>query len=196
MNIAVSNPGKRRPAQTRPGPLVLRIAGPKDWAVICALHDRARAVELQVVGSQTTTVPLARDPEFGPVVARATCILAVIRDEAVGFAAVDGASIEAVYVCPRFHGMGIGRRLLADACGHAGRTAHAIVLQGNAPSLGLFRASGFAVTGTRVVVHNGVPFDVHDLAMRGRSRAVADRRRECDGGRLVHRGRAHHWGAS
>ena len=116
-----------------------------DWIVTCKIHDQARPLELAGSCDARGFVPLAEDQgdilEFKRCVKHGACI----ADEVVGFVGTNRAEVSWLYVDPRFHGQGIGRRLLQRGLSQINSKASTYVLEGNSSARKLYESVGFKV---------------------------------------------------
>jgi len=119
-----------------------------DWPAICAVHDRARPLELAGGCDPRAFVPLADDPEGAEI---ADCRVRVACDAegtVVGFSAARDSYVAWLYVDPDHHRRGLGRRLLREALDVTGPRAWTVAQRDNAAARALYASEGFVVTRT------------------------------------------------
>ena len=120
----------------------LRPARPEDAAAIATVHIAARREAMpwlpELHDEQDT-----RDWLAHVVLPRQVVWVAEVDGEVVGVAALDGASLEQLYVLPGHQGQGIGGALLARAQGRAGDRLSLWTFQRNAAARAFYERHGF-----------------------------------------------------
>jgi putative acetyltransferase len=82
----------------------------------------------------------------------------------VGFVGVADGKMEALFVHPAWHGLGIGRRLAEYAMGQLGAT-EVDVNEQNEQAVGFYRKLGFEVLGRSELDGTGKPFPLLHLGL-------------------------------
>ena len=115
-----------------------------DWHAVCAVHDRARPMELAGSTDPAAFRPMAEEAEEEEFFDSRTFV-ACTDDRVVGFVSFNGDYITWLYVDPDFQRRGIGSRLLTEAMKHCGPQAWVNTMGGNEPAIAMYRKAGFDV---------------------------------------------------
>ena len=125
--------------------MILRPYTPADWEAVCAVHDRARPMELAGSTDPTAFRPMVDEAEEEEFYDSRTFVACVDGGRVVGFVSFNGAYITWMYVAPEFQRRGIGSLLLAEAMKHCGPEAWLNTMGGNCAAIAFYRKAGFDV---------------------------------------------------
>ncbi|MDB9524904.1 GNAT family N-acetyltransferase [Oscillatoria sp. CS-180] len=146
--------------------VTIRAYRPEDWRAVCAVHDRARPLELRNSCDPKAFVPLANDHEEADDFHRSQKFVACFEDTVIGFVGIDQHCISWLYVDPKYARRGIGRRLLRSAIHRIGAQAWTIVLSGNTPARCLYESEGFQVVDAFESMNAGYSCTCLELALK------------------------------
>lgn len=127
--------------------IAIRRYEPGDWERLCAIHDRARVVELRGSVDPAAFLTLEQTAN-GEGLFDGEVLVAEAGGAVAGFVAVSADEVTWLYVDPDRARRGIGRALLRHALTRCGPVATTTVLAGNAPALALYQAEGFVIAET------------------------------------------------
>jgi ribosomal protein S18 acetylase RimI-like enzyme len=128
----------------RDDPVTVRRYLDADFEAVCAVHDRARPMELAGSTDPAAFRSMAMEAQEEEFFVSRTFV-ACIGDRIVGFISFNGAYITWMYVDPDFQRRGIGSMLLAEAMRHCGPEAWLNTMDGNAAAIAFYRKAGFDI---------------------------------------------------
>lgn len=154
---------KTRPAQEGVLPARIRAAQAADTDALLALWRRSVAATHQFLapGEVETLAPLVRSQVLG----RLEVWVLEHEGRPVGFMALDGAMVEALFLDPTHFRRGGGGQLLAHARASKG-PLRVDVNEQNADALRFYLAGGFEITGRSDVDQGGRPYPLLHLQQR------------------------------
>ena len=143
---------------------LIRPYSEEDFAAVCAVHDRARPMEIAGSADPRAFRPMVEEAEEEEFFVSRT-IVAAIEDRIVGFISFNVSYITWMYVDPDFHRHGIGAALLAEALKHIGPEAWLNTMAGNDAAIAFYRKAGFDVVKSFPSDCNGFPCTCLRLAL-------------------------------
>ncbi|TMN34323.1 GNAT family N-acetyltransferase [Pseudoalteromonas sp. S2755] len=125
-----------------------------DYARVLEIYSKSKLDELRFEKKAFKLLPLENDKKRLSAL-RESKIYVFDDGNILGFGAIFGSEIRALFVCPSARGNGIGRKilefLLSQICGKA----NLFVAKTNEPAKELYKAYGFEVSDEFLAEYNG-----------------------------------------
>ncbi len=139
----------------------LRSARPDDAAACFALWHAAVAATHDFLDPADFAAIAAEVQAMLPLVPMTVAVDA--GDQPLGFMIMDGTHMEALFIHPAAHGLGLGTALVQYAAAAHGRITTDVNEQ-NAVAVGFYRRLGFVPTGRSPIDSQGRPYPLVHLA--------------------------------
>lgn len=135
---------------------------PGDFATLAEIYTLSKLDELRFEEGQFEFLPLERDQKrlSGLMESR---IYVWEQGRVLGYGAVCGNEIRALFVHPLARGKGIGSSLLSCLLSKVELPARLYVAKSNAPAKKLYQRFGFAVTREFQTDYNGKPVSANEM---------------------------------
>lgn len=135
-----------------------------DFGAVCGIYAEAKCAELQFEDRSFPITPLENDPVLLAAFEESTVFVFESENHAVvGFVALHGTQLRALFVRTDARGMGAGTALLRSALGHA-PALELNVAKSNAPARRFYERHGFLVAGASVRQYGGGEIDYVRMA--------------------------------
>ncbi len=128
---------------------LIRPAAPADAPAIARVHIASREATMPYLPPRTRSDAQVEAWVRDVVLPGAAVWVAELDGRVVGYAAVEGDTLDALYLLAEVRRRGIGSRLLAAAQAHRPRGLDLFVFQKNTGARAFYLRHGFAVTATR-----------------------------------------------
>ncbi|MGR6873321.1 N-acetyltransferase family protein [Pseudomonas sp. HK3] len=145
--------------------MTIRNYHPNDYPAIADIYNASKLDELKFEDNHYQLLPLDLDAKRQFNLLNSTIF---VYDDALikGYSAVNGNTIQSLFVHPDFRGLGIGRALLAFALQGIDGNATLQVVKSNIPSKTLYRAYGFSDIEESEANYNGVNVTINTMLRR------------------------------
>lgn len=147
----------------RDGSITIRAYDEADWPAVCAIHDRARPLEVAGVMPGDEVAPMVDAAEEDRFFASKTYVAAGPDGRLLGFISIIPPELTWLYVDPDHHGQGVGRALVEHVMGQLGTEGFVICLASNAPAVAFYRRMGFTPAAVFPGDCEGYPCTVYRL---------------------------------
>ncbi|MCG9761274.1 MULTISPECIES: GNAT family N-acetyltransferase [Pseudoalteromonas] len=133
-----------------------------DYPRVLEIYSKSKLDELRFEKKAFKLLPLENDKKRLSAL-RESKIYVFDDGNILGFGAIFGSEIRALFVCPSARGNGVGRKilefLLSQICGKA----NLFVAKTNEPAKELYKAYGFEVSDEFLTEYNGEPVYANEM---------------------------------
>ncbi|NKC20899.1 GNAT family N-acetyltransferase [Pseudoalteromonas sp. S4498] len=133
-----------------------------DYPRVLEIYSKSKLDELRFEKKAFKLLPLENDKKRLSAL-RESKIYVFVDGNILGFGAIFGSEIRALFVCPSARGNGVGRKilefLLSQICGKA----NLFVAKTNEPAKELYKAYGFEVSDEFLTEYNGEPVYANEM---------------------------------
>jgi len=137
-----------------------------DFSTILDIYAQSKLDELRFEKMEFELLPLENDENRLTQLKESD--IYVYEDEGViGYGALFGSEIRALFVCPSARGKGIGKSLLEFLLLKVTGTANLYVAKTNIPAKQLYKNYGFKVTDEFETKYNGIPVFANKMVRAG-----------------------------
>jgi len=137
-----------------------------DFSTILDIYAQSKLDELRFEKMEFELLPLENDENRLTQLKESD--IYVYEDEGViGYGALFGSEIRALFVCPSARGKGIGKSLLEFLLLKVTGTANLYVAKTNIPAKQLYKNYGFKVTDEFETNYNGIPVFANKMVRAG-----------------------------
>lgn len=134
----------------------------KDYPRILEIYANSKLDELRFEEKTFILLPLDQDNRRLPPF-KESDIFVYDDKNVLGYGAIFGSEIRALFVCPSARGQGVGKALLEFLLSRIDGESNLFIAKTNAPAKRLYEAYGFEVTKEFQTEYNGVAVLVNEM---------------------------------
>ena len=137
-----------------------------DFPALLDIYANSKLDELRFEENEFELLPLDND-EIRLAELKESDIYVYEDGGVIGYGALFGSEIRALFVCPRARGKGIGKSLLEFMLLKVTGTVNLYVAKSNTPAKQLYRSYGFKVTNEFQTTYNGISVFANEMVCAG-----------------------------
>jgi putative acetyltransferase len=140
----------------------IRAFSDKDYPRILEIYARSKLDELRFEPVAFEFLPLEEDEKRLSALMESD-IYVYENEEILGYGAIFGQEVRALFVCPSARGKGIGRSILEFLLSKINGRANLFVAKTNWPAKELYKRYGFEISDEFLTDYNGTPVYANEM---------------------------------